>query len=811
METSLQDIRYALRMLRKSPGFTAVAVTTLALGIGANTAIFSVVNAVLLRALPYKNPNSLVLIWSDQRTRGDNRSQLSFTDIDDYRTQNRVFENVVAFGDWDAVFSGSASPELIPGMQVADGYFSLMGAPPLLGRGFLPEEQVDGKDRVIVLGYGLWQRRFGGDPGIVGKQITVRQEPYTVVGVMPREFPALPPSLVTNGAQFYRPVAEKHDDKERTSRHLRAIARLKPGVTIQEAQADLDVINQRMAKQFPNEYAVDGVRLVKLQEDIVGSLRPALLVLLGAVGFLLLMACANLANLVLARSTGRKREIALRAALGASRSRLVRQALTESTLLALGGGMLGILVARWGTSFISALGVKVIPQLVDIGIDFRVLSFTAAVSVFTGVLFGLLPAMQLSAPNLNDVLKEGGRGSYGAANGVLREGLVVAEIALALMLLTGAGLLLRTFGKLQGVDPGFNPKNVLTMAVALPSSKYPFGSTKPVVFYHDLLDRTSALPGVQSAAAVSILPLGGDFDTAGAEVEGQVYGPGEQPFPERYIVTPDYFRTMQIGLVRGRTFSEADNQDSPLVVLVSATAAQRWWPNQDPIGKRMRLPGITPEQGQIWRTVVGVAQDVKQAGLDAAHTTQVYLPHAQYRNDYLTLVVRTASDPLSRAHAVRQQVSALDKDLAVSDIASMEQVLSGSTVARRFSTLLLGCFAALGLLLASVGVYGILSCSVAQRTPEIGIRVALGAGKWDVLSLVVGQGFKIALLGMGTGAVAALALTRLMSSLLFETSPADPETFFGVALLLGAVALVASYIPARRAARVDPMVALRYE
>jgi putative ABC transport system permease protein len=811
METLLQDIRYALRMLRTSPGFTAVAVITLALGIGANTAIFSVVNAVLLRALPYKNPNSLVLIWSDQQKRGDSRSQLSFTDIDDYRAQNHVFENVVAFGDWSAVFSGQGNPELIPGMQVGDGYFSVMGAQPLLGRGFLPEEQIDGKDQVVVLGYGLWQRRFGGDPGIVGKQITVRQQPYTVVGVMPREFPALPPTLVSNGAQFYRPVAEKHDDKERTSRHLRAIARLNPDASIQSAQADLEVINRHLAKQFPDEYGSDGVRVVKLQEDIAGTLRPALLVLLGAVGFLLLIACANLANLLLARSTGRKREIALRAALGASRPRLVRQTLTESVLLALGGGMLGILVARWGTNVISAMGVKVIPQLMDVGIDLRVLGFTAVVSLMTGVLFGLVPALQVSAPNLNDVLKEGGRGSQGAARGVLREGLVIAEIALALMLLTGAGLLLRTFGRLNGVDPGFNPKNVLTMAVALPSSTYPFGSAKPAAFYHDLLDRISVLPGVVSAAAVSILPLGGDFDTAQAEVEGQVYGPGERPSPERYIVTPDFFKTMQIGLLRGRTFSDADNQDSPLVVLVSETAAQRWWPNRDPIGKRIHLPGTTPEQAQIWRTVIGVVNDVKQAGLDAAHTMQVYVPHAQYRNDHLTLVVRTASDPLGSAKAVRQLVSALDKDLAVSDIASMEQVLSGSIAARRFSTVLLGSFAGLGLLLASIGVYGILSYSVAQRIPEIGIRVALGAKQWDVLSLVVGRGFRMVLLGVGTGAVAGLALTRLMSSLLFETSPADPATFVGVSLLLGAVALFASYIPARRATKVDPMVALRYE
>jgi putative ABC transport system permease protein len=811
MSGLIQDIRYGLRQLRKSPGFTAVALTTLALGVGANTAIFSVVNAVLIRALPYKNPDSLVLVWSDDRDAGNNRGQLSFTDGDDYRTQSHVFENLVTFGDWSAVFSDPGTPERIPGMQVADGYFELLDARPFLGRTFLPEEQIEGMDQVIILGYGLWQRRFAGDREIVGKQITLSARSYTVVGVMGTDFPALPPGLVSGGAQFYRPEADKRDDKERTSRHLRALARLKPGVSLAKAQADLEVINRSLAKQFPEDYATTGVRVVKLQDDISGNLRPALLVLLGAVGFLLLIACANVANLLLARSAARQREVAVRSAMGASRARLLRQALTESVLLALAGGVLAILVATWGTSIISAPGARVIPQLVGVEIDLRVLTFTAFISLLTGILFGLVPALQLSAFSLSDVLKQGGRSSRGSAHATFRGILAVSEIALTLMLMAGTGLMLRTFSRLHAVDPGFNPNNVLTMGIGLPSSQYPFGSPKPVVFYRELLGRISSLPGVQSAAAVSVLPLGGDFDTAGAAVEGQVYGPGEQPSPERYVVTPDYFKTMQVGLVRGRVFSEADNENSPLVVLISETAAQGWWPNQNPIGRRMHISGTTIEQGDLWRTVVGVVKDVKQAGLDAPHTMQVYIPHAQHGNDSMMLVVRTASDPLNYASAVRQQVSVMDKDLAVSDVTSLAQVLSVSLAERRFSTVLLGVFAGLALLLASVGVYGILAYSVAQRMPEFGIRVALGATRRDVLALVLRQGLRLVLIGVTTGAIAALALTRLMSSLLFEISPSDPSTFVGVALLLGAVAFVATCVPARRATTVDPMVALRYE
>jgi putative ABC transport system permease protein len=802
-----QDLRYAIRQLRKSPGFTVVAVVTLALGIGANTAIFSVANGVLIRDLPFQDPQRLALLWSVGRD--DNRDQLSFTDVDDYRSQNHVFENVVAFGNWSATFTGADTPARVPGVQVSDGYLSLMRVKPLLGRDFLPEEQIEGKDQVVLLTYGLWQDRFAGDPQIVGKQLSVNGKPYTVVGVTPKDLPMLPVTLVDGPAQFYRPAAEKHDDKERLSRHLRAIARLKPGVSVEQAQADLDVIHRGLAKQFPNEYSTTGVRVVKLRDDIASGLRPALLVLLGAIGFLLLIACANVSNLLLARALARQKEIAIRSALGANRARLVRQVLTESVLLALCGGAAGILLAFWGTNVILAIGRKAIPQLAAVSLDGRVLAFTASLSLVTGLLFGLFPALRVSAITLSDTLKEGAR-NISASHDTFRKALAATEIALSLVLLAGAGLLVRSFSKLYGIDPGFRSDHLLTMDIGLPSAKYPEGTDKPLAFYRDLLGRISALPGVERAGAVNVLPLGANFDTAGTEPEGFVHGPGETPYPERYIVTPGYFAAVGIRLVRGRLLTEADHENAPLVVLISNTAAERWWPHQDPIGRRLKVPGFD-YQPQPWRTVVGVVQDVKQAGLGAPPTMQIYLPHAQYRNGYLTLVVRTKSDPLALAAEVRRQVAEVDPEQAVSNIASMDQVLFDSIASRRFSAILLGTLAGLGLLLASVGVYGVISYGVSQRTREIGIRMALGAARGDVLSLVVGEGMKLLLLGVGAGAISSLLLTPVLSGLLFGVSPRDPVAFAASAVFLAAVALLACYVPARRASRIDPMVALRYE
>jgi putative ABC transport system permease protein len=808
LNSAMFDFRHGLRQLRKNPGFTTVAVLTLALGIGANTAIFSVVNGVLIRGLPYKDPERLVLLWSIGRD-GDNRDQLSFTDLDDYRSENHVFENVVAFGDWSATFTGASDAARIPGMLVADGYFSLMHAKPLLGREFLPEEQIDGKDQVIILTYGLWQRRFGGDPQVVGKQVSLSGKPYTIVGVMPKDFPMLPSTLVDGPAQYYRPVAERHNDKERLSRHLRAIARLKPGASVRQAQSDLQLINKRLAEQFPDDYSTAGVRVVSLRDDIAGALRPALLVLSGAIGFLLLIACANVSNLQLSRGVRRQKEFALRRALGAGRARLVQQVLTESVLLALCGGLLGVVLAIWGVNIIVAIGTKVIPQLLGVSLDGRVLLFAGGLSLLTGLVFGLIPALRIPAITLNEGLREGVRSS-GTAHNTFRKSLVVSEVALTLVLLAGAGLLLRSFSKLRGVDLGFRSDHLLTMDIGLAAAKYPEGTTKPVGFYRELLNRINSLPGVQCAGAVNVLPLGSNFDTAGMEAEGFTHGPGETPYPERYIVTPGYLTAMGIRLSRGRFLTEADNEDAPLVVLISHTAAQRWWPNQDPIGRRVKVPGF--DNGpQPWRTVVGVVHDVKQAALDTPPTMQVYLPHAQYANRYLTLVVRTKVDPLSLAAEVRRQIASMDPDEAAANIASMDQVLSDSAGTRRFSTVLLGTLASLGLLLASVGVYGVLAYDVSQRTREIGIRMALGAAQKDVLSLVVGQGMKLLLMGVAVGTVAALLFTRLMSGLLFEVSPSDPLTFVAVPLVLMAVALLGCYVPARRATRVDPMIALRYE
>jgi putative ABC transport system permease protein len=619
----------------------------------------------------------------------------------------------------------------------------------------------------------------------------------------------LPATLVDGPAQFYRPVAEKHDDKERLSRHLRAIARLKPGVSLEQAQSDLEIINRGLAKQFPEEYSTTGVRVIQLQDDLAAGLRPALLVLLGAIGFLLLIACSNLSNLLLVRVLGRQKEVAIRSALGAGRARLVRQILTESVLLAAGGGMVGILLAFWGTKVIASIGAKVIPRLVEASVDGRVLAFTAGLSLVTGLLFGWVPALRVSAMTLSESLKEGAP-SRTAAHDTYRKVLASSEVALSLVLLAGAGLLLRSFDKLYKVDKGFRTDHLLTMDIGLPASRYPQGTEKPVAFYRTLLSRINALPGVESAGAVSVLPLGSNFDTAGTEPEGFAHGPGETPYPERYIVTPGYLAAAGIRLVRGRLFTEADRERAPLVVLLSNTAAERWWPNQDPIGRQVKVPGF--EDGpQPWRTVVGVVEDVKQAGLDAPHTMQVYLPHAQYANGHLSLVVRTKSDPVQQAAEVRRQLTKIDPELAASNVASMDQVLSDSVASRRFSAMLLGTLAGLGLLLAALGVYGVIAYGVSQRTREIGIRIALGASRGDVLSLVVAQGVRLLGMGVSTGAVLAWLLTPLMSRLLFGVSPGDPVTFAASAAFLAAVALLACYVPARRAAKVDPMVALRHD
>jgi putative ABC transport system permease protein len=810
MGTLIQDIRYGARMLRKSPAITLVAVVSLALGIGANTAIFSVVNAILLKSLPYEDADRIVLVWGNIVAEGKDRSQVSATDVDDWRNQNNVFEEVTTYGSFQPIMTGNGEPERIPAMQVGDGYFKVMKGEPLLGRVFIPEEQEDGKDQVIVLSYGLWKQRFGGDPNVVGQTVLLSGRPYTIVGVMPVTFRPLPATLVAADAQYYRPVAEPHDEEQRASRHLRAIARLKPGVTLEQAQSEMNVIAGRLEREHPSHNTGYGVRLTTLREDTVGDLRPTLLLLLGAVAFVLLIACANVGNLLLARSAARQKEIAIRAALGAARVRLVRQLITESLLLSVLGGAAGLLLALWATSLIESLGAQVTPLLNGVEIDHRVLQFTILISLLTGIVFGLAPALHVSKPDLNESLKEGGRNSgAGSSRSSLRRALVVSEVAMALVLLICAGLLIKSVMRLRNVSPGFNTENALTMNVNLPGAKYPKPATW-VAFYDQIIERIESLPGVQSAGVTSVLPLSGNFDGRSLAVEDRPKPRGEEISVDLYIVTPGYLRTMAIPLMKGRALAEQDTDNQPLVALINETMAKELWPGEDPVGKRIKFPG-SARNPQPWRTVVGVVNDVKQYGLDKKAPMQIYLPEAQYPTSFMTLVVRTSVEPASMIAAIKSEILAAGPDQAVYDIRTIEQLLSESISLRRFAMMLLIIFGGVALTLAAVGIYGVISYSVTQRTHEIGIRLALGAGRRDVLKLVVGQGMMYALTGIAIGVAASFALTRLMASLLYGVSATDGATFILISLALTGVALGATFVPARRAMKVDPMVALRYE
>jgi putative ABC transport system permease protein len=810
METVLQDVRYGIRMLRKSPMVTLVAVISLALGISANTVIFSVVNAILLKSLPFHEPERIVLVWGNTPAEGKDRTQVSATDVDDWRQQNAVFEDVATYAGWSGTLLDNGEPEIIYGTQVGDGYFSIMRARPLLGRTFLPEEQEDGKDFVVVLGYGLWQRSFGGDPDIVGQKISLSGKPYTVVGVLPADFQPLPTSLVEPRAEFYRPVAEPRDENERSARHLRAIARLKSDVTLEQAQAEMNVIASRLEQQHPRDNTGYGVRLVSLPEDTVGGLRPTLLTLFGAVSFVLLIACANVGNLLMVRSAARQKEIAIRRALGAARARLARQFLTESVLLALIGGGLGLLLALWGTSLVETIGAKVTPLLASVKIDSRVLGFTFGVAILTGLVFGLAPALYASNPDLNETLKEGGRSSgAGARRNRLRSMLVMGEVAMALVLLIAAGLMIKSVMRLRDVRPGFSPENRLTMSLTLPRAKYP-QPAQWLTFYDQLSQRLEALPGVEAAGFTSVLPLSSNFDGRSLAVEDHPKPRGEEISVDLYIATPSYLRTMAIPLLQGRAFAAPDTEAAPLVALINQTMARELWPDQEPVGKRIKFPG-SEKNPQPWRTVIGVVGDVKQYGLDKKEPMQIYLPEAQYARPFATLIVHTSSDPRQMIAAVRSEIRELDKDQAVYNIVTMEQLLADSIALRRFSMVLLMIFAGVALTLASVGIYGVISYSVTQRTHEIGVRLALGASRRDIIRLIVSQGMAMTLAGIGVGLVATFALTRVMASLLFGTSATDLATFIIIPVILTGVAFGACFVPARRATKVDPMVALRYE
>ena len=808
-EQFVQDLRYGGRALRKNPGFTAIAVLTLALGIGANTAIFSVVNTVLLQPLPYQDPDRLVMVWEDDTKGGYPRDTPAAANYIDWRDQNQVFEGMAALADQSYNLTGIGDPERLEGRQVSASLFPLLGVEPLVGRAFLPEEDQPGGNRAVILSHGLWQRRFGSDQQIIGETLTLNGEGFTVVGVMPPHF-----QFPSRDVELWTPIAFTAREAANRGRHyLQVVARLKPEVTLQQGQAEMDIIAARLQQQYPDYNTDLGATVTPLHEHVAGDIKPALLILLGAVGFVLMVACANVANLLLARAAGRQKEIAIRIALGARRARLVRQFLTESVLLAAAGGMVGLLLSVWGVNLLKAFIPENISRAGAITIDARVLGFTLLISLLTGLIFGLAPALQAVNFNPNETLKEGGRDmGAGSRGNRIRSLLVVTEIAISLVLLTGAGLLMNSFLRLRNVDPGFRAEKLLTMGVVLPQLKYPDHARRSA-FYTDLIRRLEALPGVRSAAVTNWIPLVLQGDSVGISIEGRpdpAPGEGQRPTVVTRVVSPGYFRTMGIPLMQGREFGEQDRANSPAMVIISETMARRFWPGEEAIGKRV-TPG-SPTNPDHWCQVIGVVKDVRQFHLNAEPKPQMYFTYEQagfFAPRHL--VVSTEGEPLALAAAVRRTVWEIDKDQPVSNISTMEDVLSESITQQRFSMLLLAIFASVAVILAAVGIYGVMSYSVAQRTREIGIRMALGARPLDVFKMVTREGLRLTLIGTVMGVAAAAALSRFLVSLLFEVSATDPFTFVLVVALLGVVTLLACYLPARRATKVDPLVGLRYE
>lgn len=798
----IRDLRYGIRMLLRKPGFTAVAVITLALGIGANTMIFSVVNAVLLSPLPFPDSSRLVRLGESHPKYIGNLTYASFLDLGN---ETESVENIAAARFWSDNLTDGGEPEQVSIMMVSANFFPALGVPPQLGRTFLPEEDKPGSDNVVVLSHGLWQRRYGGDPNLIGKSIKVGASERTVIGVMPNGFQS---SILFSGQyDLWTPLVPGGLLRDNRRAHLLAvIARLKPRATIAQAEAELGALAAGIEQQNPGVDDPDlRVTVVGLQQRIVAPLRPALLVLLCAVGCVLLIACANVANLLLARSAAREKEMAIRLALGASRWRIARQLLTESALLGLAGGAAGLLLAVWGVDSITALAPGNLPRIDEVRIDVRVLGFTLVTSLLTGILFGIAPALQLPRLSIHEVVKDGSRGSTGMRRRWLRHFLVVSEVAVALVLLIGAGLLINSFWRLQQVDRGFDARDVLTLNLTL--SRYS-KTEQQVAFLKDVLERAARVPGVRAVGLTSTLPLRGGPSTDFVIDDRPPLPLGDEPSADIRIVDSNYFRAMGIPLRAGRPFAETDSANAPKVMVINENMAHRFWPDEDPIGKRVTMrdwgPPLTGE-------IVGIAADVKADGLDSDARPMIYWAYPQFPVIFNSIVVRTEGDALSLAGAIKSQIWSVDPAQPVASVATMEQVLTSSVAPRRFNMLLIGIFAAVALALAAVGIYGVISYTVSQRTHEIGIRVALGAQGSDVLRLVVGQGMALALAGVVLGLAAAAGLTRLMTSLLFAVSPTDGPTFVIIAMLLTGVALVACIVPARRATKVDPMVALRYE
>ncbi|HYO16407.1 MAG TPA: ABC transporter permease [Thermoanaerobaculia bacterium] len=808
MEAFIQDLRFATRLIVKHPGFTAIAVLCLALGIGANCAIFSLIDAVLLRPLPYNDPDRIVMVWNQQLQRDLPRLWVSEPEFFDYQARNEVFSDTAGyFYPVSQVLSGQDEPERLKVAIVSGRFFPLLGVAPVVGRTFGPEEDVPGNEAVVVLSHGFWQRRFAGDPGVVGKRLTLSGNDFTVLGVMPADFRFFPPEV-----ELFVPLAlDRANLDVRTARYLFFLGRLKPGLDPAMAQEAMSIFARRLQQQYPDAYPENsgwGINLVPLQEDIAGNLRPVLFLLMGAVSFVLLIACVNVANLLIARTAAREREVAVRIAIGASGSRLLRQFLTETLLIALLAGALGLTLALWGTRLLLVVSPASLPHTTEIRLNADVLAFTSGIALFTALLCGLLPALQAARKNVQISLKEGGRSGGGSQRRRrTHNALVVAEVALSLVLLIGAGLTVRSFLKLQKVDPGFDPAGVLTMRLALPSSKYG-EDAKQRSFYAEFLERLESSGQLQAVGVVSNLPLSDSEFMGGIQPEGFIPPPGEgNPIADWRVVSPGYFDTMRIRLRQGRLFSSVDHEDAPGTVVIDKSLADRYWPDQDPLGRRLRLSGLGPDSP--WMTVVGVVDHVKHYGLDVDSRVQLYLPYRQTPYRSMFVVVRSQLETAAAINLVKRELRAIDPGLPISEVLTMEQRLSTSLASRRFSMLLFSMFASVALVLAVVGIYGVLAHLVTERTHEIGLRIVLGAHKRDILRLIVGQALRVGGLGIVLGIVAALMLTRFMTSMLFLVDANDLATFGMVALLLTLTVVIASYLPALRASRIQPGIALR--
>jgi predicted permease len=822
MRTLIKDVAYAVRMLAKSPGFTLAAILSLAIGIGANTSIFSILDALLLRPLPYRDAGRLVILWN--RSPGLNITQDWFSTAQyfDIKTGHHGFEQVAIAIGGNYNLTSRDEPERVGTIRVSSNLLPMLGQSAALGRTFSADEDSPGRPATAVLSHGMWERHYGADPRMIGQSITLNGLSYEVVGIMPPDF-SLPREVLptldgAEQADILLPLplpagaAQNRDHED-----YNIMGKLKPGVTTQQAQAEMDTITAGLRRDYPQVYPPNGgltFGIVPLLEQVVGDVRPSLFVLLGAVGFVLVIACANVANLLLARAFARQKEIAVRTAMGASRWRIVRQLLTESVLLSLCGGALGVLFAFWSLHWIQLLGPKSVPRIHDIGIDGAVLLSTFLLSLVSGVLFGLAPALRISRLNLNATLRDVSRGSSGTSavwgrGKNFRQLLVVAELALCAMVLIGAALLIRSFRRLQSVSPGFNSRNVLTLELTLSSPKY---KDPQVVLatYRDLWNRIEALPGVTASGAVTALPMSQMFEWGPITVEGRVLTPGEKFInADQHIVSGHYFSAMEIPLLSGRFFNEQDNATSPKVVIIDEYMARQLWPDQNPIGKRIHYGGTA--DNEPWETVVGVVGRVKQYTLDADSRITLYRPQTQYPARAMNVVLRSGADPAALTAAVKRQIRALDSDLPLYNVRTMEQRLEESLARRRFSMLLLTLFACVALTLATIGTYGVMAYLVNQGTREIGIRIALGATPTGIIRLVIWKGMALAPSGVAVGLAGAFALSRLMRSLLFGVSPGDPVTFVAIALLLAIITLLGSYVQALRAAHIDPIVSLRYE